>query len=383
MNTVDDETPNRNRQPDESDLGPEPEWLMDLDDDAPADSSVETGQEPAPEEAPRPEPEPSPATDEVTVFVPEQKVDPVQENSTSEFVATAEPRVVQSEAIEQPVAVKRTHPWMWAALPFVLLLATGIVAWFGGEQTLNGVTTWDALRSGQSPLFPARWAMTMWWIVLPLLAVFLIYGLLPAGREVTRIKITGPLVSAGLVATGLWVFAQHWNWQEIGLVSIVVAFVSTLVSYLLVTFGKGITNIRQRIFSVIPLSAALAYTLMLTILTWQDYSSQPLGDRGSSVLFVLFLVIVAAIFSFFLRDGLFGLVLAIWFAGVVHQQWGDDTAISLVAIVATLFCAALAVLGTILATESHKPSLTTSVTSNRTRTSFFRRSKDSPPEELS
>lgn len=362
-------------------MGPEPEWLAGLDDDEPVDTAIEVGTEAAPEVVSQPEPEPVP--EEPTVIVPEQRVDPVQENTTSEFVSTSEPRVVQSDAVEQPVTEKRTHPWMWAALPFVLLLATGIIAWFGGEQTLNGVTTWEALRSSESPLFPARWAMTMWWIVLPLLAVFLVYGLLPAGRAVTRIKITGPLVSIGLVATSLWVFAQHWQWQVVGLVSIVVALIATLATYLLVTLGPGITNIRQRIFSVIPLSAALAYSLMLTVLTWQSYSSQPFGERGSSVLFVLLLVIVAAIFSFFLRDGLFGLVLAIWFAGVVHQQWGDDTAISLVAIVATLFCAALAVLGTILSTESHKPSLTTSVTSNRTRTSFFRRSKDSPPEELS
>ena len=130
----------------------------------------------------------------------------------------------------------------------------------------------------------------------------------------------------------------------------------------------------------VTLSAALGYSVMLTVLSWQNYSSQPFGERGSSVLFTLLVVVVAAAFAFFLRDGLFALVLAIWFAGVTHLQWGDDAVVSLVAAVAVLFSGALAVLGGVLAMESHKPAFTTSVESRRTRTSFFKKSNDQGQE---
>lgn len=358
----------RNRQPDESDLGPEPDWLLDAE----ANASVEAAAEPAEQTRPIPE------------LAPRTQSDPEPEAPAAEYAVTREPIEVSAQTIaEQPaVAPKRIRPWMWAVLPFLLIVATGIIAWFSGTQSLNDVTTWEALRSQQPALIPAPWALLSWWVVLPLLAVFLIYGLLRAGRPVTRIKLTGPLVSISLIATCVWIFAQHWHWEITGLISILVALGSMLAAYFLVALSPGITKIGQRVAAVIPLSASLGVGVMLSVLTWQAYSDQPFGPRGSSVLFVFLLVMIAAVFAFFLRDGLFSLMLAVWFAGVVHQQWGDDTVISLVAIVATLFTVALAVLGTILAAESHRPSLTTRVNTRSSRTSFFRKSEEPPTQEL-
>lgn len=269
---------------------------------------------------------------------------------------------------------------IWGLAPFVFLLATGLVAWFGTTQTLNGRTTWEAIRMQGAPLLPAQWAMMIWWAVLPLMTVFLIYGSLPMGREPTRIKFTGPLISIGLAATTIWIFAQHWRWELIGIVSMAIAVLAIAVSYFMVALGPGIKTIRQRMIAMIPLSAALGYSVMLTVLSWQNYSSQPFGERGSSVLFTLLVVVAAAAFAFFLRDGLFALTLAIWFAGVVHLQWGDDAVISLVAAVAVLFSGALAILGGILAMESHKPAFTTSLENRRNRTSFFKKSEDQEGE---
>lgn len=358
----------RNRQPDESDLGPEPDWLLEAE-------AIESGQS---------SPEPSEQTRPIPEMPPRALPDPEPETASADFVAVNEPIEVSAQAIaDQPAtAPKRIRPWMWAVLPFLFIVATGIIAWFSGTQSLNDVTTWQALRLQEPPLIPAPWALLSWWVVLPLLAVFLIYGMLRNGRPVTRIKLTGPLVSLSLIATCLWIFAQHWQWEITGLISILIAFGTMLTAYFLVALGSGITKIGQRMVAVIPLSAALGVGVMLSVLTWQAYSDQPFGPRGSSILFVFLLVMIAAVFAFFLRDGLFSLMLAIWFAGVVQQQWGDDTVISLVALVATLFTVALAVLGTILATESHRPSLTTSVNTRSGRTSFFRKKEENPPQEL-
>lgn len=385
MKNADDFTPPKNTLPDDTDLGPEPEWLLDDDlqdppkEPAPArdDQSVEVG--PSLEETAA-----EPAASEegpIEVYAPPPPPPKAEIAETIEFESEPIPASTNEAGdAESTPSDKRTHPWLWGLLPFVLLLATGLIAWFGTTQTLNGLATWDAIRAQFPPLLPARWAMTIWWLVLPLMMVFLIYGSLPAGRDVTRIKITGPLISIGLGATVLWIFAQHWRWEVIGIASMGVAALSILATYLLVALGPGIKSIRQKMIAMIPLSAALGYSVMLTVLAWQSYSSQPFGERGSSVLFALLLVVIAAIFAFFLRDGLFSLVLAIWFAGVVHQQWGDDAVISLIAAVSVLFTGVLAVLGTLLAMESHRPSLTTSVDNRRGRTSFFTKSKD-PAEE--
>lgn len=385
MKNADDSTPSKDILAEDSELGPEPSWLLDEDVQEqpaePASTTEEPGNEPTPPtEEPAGETAPSTAPPVDTAETPPPP--PSEEIAqTTEFVSDPAP-VAASERREPETASleKKSHPWLWGLAPFVLLLATGLIAWFGTTQTLNGLATWDAIRAQFPPLLPARWAMMIWWLVLPLMMVFLIYGSLPAGRDVTRIKFTGPLISIALAATSLWIFAQHWQWDVIGIISMGVAALATLATYLLVVLGPNIQNIRQRMIAMIPLSAALGYSVMLTVLAWQSYSSQPFGERGSSVLFTLLLVVMAAVFAFFLRDGLLPLVLAIWFAGVVHQQWGEDAVISLVAAVAVLFTGALAVLGTILSTESHRPSLTTSVENRRGRTSFFKKSEEPTPE---
>lgn len=356
MKNADDSKPTRDILPDESDLGPEPDWLLD-------DDVTESVAEPTP-----PDPEPTVEIRETAEPLP--------------VPAIAEQRPASTAKEPMPPGQTRSHPWLWGTVPLVILLATGIIAWFGTTQTLNDLATWEAIRAQSPPLLPARWAMMIWWLVLPLMAVFLIYGTLPAGREVTRIKVTGPLISIALIATNVWLFAQHWRWELIGIASMGIAAVAVLGSYLMVALGPHITRIRQRMVAVTPLSAALAFSIMLTVLAWQSYSTQPFGERGTSVLFALLLVMAAAVFAFFLRDGLFSLVLAIWFAGVVYQQWGEDAVISLVAGIALLFTAALTGLGTILATESHRPSLTTSVDTRRGRISFFRKKGNPSPEEL-
>lgn len=384
MKNADDSPPSTNSLPDDSELGPEPAWLLDEDvQELPAESasaSEESAVAPtSTSEELAAEPEPLVEEPAAAFVPPPPPKDQIAE--TIEFESDPVPVVTEATGEAGPNTVeKKSHPWLWGLTPFVLLLATGLIAWFGTTQTLNGLATWDAIKEQFPPLLPARWAMTIWWLVLPLMMVFLIYGSLPAGREVTRIKLTGPLISIGLGATALWIFAQHWQWDVIGIASMGVAALSMLSTYLLVALGPNIQNMRQRMIAMIPLSAALGYSVMLTVLAWQSYSSQPFGQRGSSVLFALLLVVIAAIFAFFLRDGLFSLVLAIWFAGVVHQQWGEDAVISLIAAISVLFTGALAVLGTLLATESHRPSLTTSVENRRSRTSFFKKSEDSAPE---
>lgn len=386
MNNADDSKPSKPILPDDSDLGPEPSWLLDDDVQNVPEEQAPKNDQPHEDVAPEPdghESRPSPdatvdshaAPEDVEADVTDAPSPPEQSAQTIEVI----PETIETEP-ESGDVDKRNHTWLWGLAPFVLLLATGLIAWFGTTQTLNGFATWDAIRMQAPPLLPARWAMMIWWLVLPLMMLFLIYGALPAGREITRIKITGPLISVALAATTLWIFAQHWRWDVVGIASMAVAALSILATYFLVALSPHIKNLRQRIIAVIPLSAALGYSLMLTVLAWQSYSSQPFGERGSSVLFALLLVVIAGVFAFFLRDGLFSLVLVIWFAGVVHQQWGEDAIISLIAAVTVLFSAALAVLGTLLATESHRPSLTASVENRKGRTSFFRKSEKSPQE---
>lgn len=372
MNTNDHEAPDRNRQTDDTDLGPEPDWLTDD-----IDTPEEPGQ-PAPDMSAPPRRDPTP--EPIVLAVPRDE--PVEASATA-YRATREP--IEGEAITPtsgPLA-RGPKPWMLWGIPLGLTAILAFIAWWGSTRGMNGITTWSALRFEHPGLLPARWTMLMWWVVLALAAGFLVYSALPAGRAITRIKRTGPLVAVAVITTAIWIFAVHWRWDGTAIITIVVTLGTLLASYLVVALNPDISRLGQRLFGVIPLSAGVGFAVMLLVISWQGYSAQPLGTRGTSILFLLLLVIIAAVFAFFVRDGVISLVFTIWFLGVAQHQWGEDSVISLSAIVALILTAATAAMGFILAVESHRPSLTSQVTDQRgTRIRFRRKSSDTQSERL-
>lgn len=354
MNTHDDDALTNKRQGDEPDLGPDPDWLND---DEPISETVT---EPVMEREP---------------------ISPPQARNSAGSQPLEGRSITISSAPAAEVA-RRDRPWLWWAIPLVLLVTTAVIAWIGSTRGLNGFTTWATLRFQHPGLLPARWSMLMWWVVVPLLALFLIYSALPAGRELTRIRRSGPLVAISLIAASVWIFAQHWRWEEVAFIAILVSVAAMLATIMMIALSPRITTVWQRLVAVLPLTASLGYGIMLLTLSWQQMSSQPFGTRGTSILFLLLLVIIAAVFAFFMRDGVPGVVFTVWFLGVAQQQWGNDAVISLGAIVALILTAALAAMGFILAVESHRPSLTAQISNRRGRMDFFRRSKTTPSGEL-
>lgn len=384
MNNDDHESPDRNRQVDDSELGPEPEWLAMLDE--PADDSATNAipDEPAVEpdtSANTPDPEPE-------TFRPERQPNPeagLSEQPVAVQSTASEPiegKAVAVSSMSAEPAVRKERPWLFWAVPLVLLLVSAAIAWYATNEGLNSFRTWSRLRFDHAGLLPTRWAMLMWWNVLPLLGVFLVYSALPAGREITKIKRTGPLIGLGLAASILWIFAEHWRWGEVALVSMIIAVAAVLGSYLLVALNKHIEKRMQRLIAVVPLSAALAFSIMLLTISWQNYSTEPFGARWTSILFLFLLLVIATIFSFFIHDGVVAVVFTVWFLGVGIQQWGNDAVISLGAIVTMILTAIVAGLGFIMSAESHRPSLTAQVTNRRGRVNFFRKSEESTSSEL-
>lgn len=330
----DDEPQPDKRQADDSDLGPEPDWLMD-------DAEEYT----------------EPTTEPQTAIIPIPHVE-------------AEPLPAPS------ISPKPEHPWLWGLIPLVLAGVVGLVAWFSSMQDLNNTSVWNELRKEHIALLPARWTMLMWWIILPLLVIYLIWSMTPAGRVATHIKRTGPLLVVALVSSIIWVVSQLWHWHYAGLISIALATVLVMACYLTALLDKAAAGWKHTL-AVSALGAASAYTLMLWVVTWEQYWQQPLGIRGTAVVAVLVLVFVAALMSLVLKDPVFSIVMTLWFLGVAQQQWGSDKAISLTAIVALIFTVIIAGLGVLLIIEQPQQ-MPESTTPRRGRTSFFRKTESVP-----
>lgn len=336
MNTSDDhEPPTSKRQVEESDIGPEPDWLIDdttSDFDAPA------------------------------------------QPLTAEFA----PVVIEASPVLETKSGPQEHPWLWGLVPLVFVFVVGLIAWFSTYQALNGTTIWRELSKLNPALLPARWTMLMWWVLLPLLGAHLALAIIPAGREPARIKLTGPLITATMIGAAIWMLAQIWHWHLAGLIAIAIATGLLAVCYLFAIRADRTHHQWRQSLAVIALGANTAFSTLLLAITWQSHWHQPFGTRGTGVLITLALVIVAAVLALFFKEGIYPLVLAIWFLGVAQHQWAHDKTMSLSAIVALIFTVILAGLGNILAMESRRDSGIASPPQNRTRTSFFRRSQNPP-----
>ncbi len=342
MNTTDDHDPQSDKRlADESDLGPEPDWLALAEGptDAPPAATVAT-------------------------------------SPTAEIQGAPPPPQASSAQL-----TKREHPWMWALIPLVFVGVTGLVAWFASWQTLNGTTIWRALAADTTPLLPARWSLLSWWAILPLLAVVLLTAIPPSGRIAHRIRLTGPLVIVATSGTILWMIAELWRWQTVAFGSILIATLALALYYLVAVSGTGTMTGWQRWLRVTAVSGVLAYSCMLLVITVQQIGWSPLGVRGTSVVLMVIAVIIAAVFALFMKDGAYATVTTIWFLGVAQRQWGNDTALSLAAIVAVIFCAISAGMGVILAAESRSGRTSTSE-HRRGRIDFFRRNTKTDGQEL-
>lgn len=371
----------------DDDLGPEPDWLSGAlnEEPAPTQDSVQ----PAATETAKPPVQESVVSEPTTNVSPppESKSGgrtterPAETRKASQFVKPAKPvdDPIETTAIaisSEPVAptqARSTHPLLFSAIPAILLVILSVLAWIATNQSLNDITTWSALKNQGALLLPARWSLFMWWVAAPLLGVFLVYSMLPGGREITRIRLTGPLLAIALIGTGVWMVAQHWRWEPAGVISAIIASSAMLIAFLLVALSRSITHFWQRLLAVLPLSVGLAYGAMLLTLAWQHFSDQPFGQRGTTILIMFAAVLVAAIISFFLHDGAFSMVLTIWFLGVAQQQWGEDALVSLSSILVVIITATLATMGVILSIDSHKPAFTTEMPPKRGRISFRKR----------
>lgn len=339
MNTNDDhDLPIDKRQVDEPDLGAEPDWLSDADIET---TTIDDTTAPA----------------KVAADIPQQEI--------------------KTEIPAAQSGIPRERPWLWGAVPLCLVGLAALIAWLSTLQSLDNTTIWAELRTHEIGLLPSRWSMLMWWCVLPVLAIFLVWAITPGGRIATHIKITGPLVSAAVVATIVWMFAQIWQWEWIGFVSIGIATGLVLICHLAALLHhKNAGQSWQRWLTVGALGASSAYSLMLLVITYQQTLTQPFGVRGTSLLILTAVLIVSAILSLFLRDGVFALVVTIWFIGIAQMQWSTDKVLSFAAIVALVLTAILTVIGVLLASERPHSESDEAIMSHRSRTNFFRRAKE-------
>jgi hypothetical protein len=271
--------------------------------------------------------------------------------------ATSPPSVV----VASPLV--RDRNWTWPIINTVGLLVVIAVNFLANALEFNGQTTGDVVRVDSVPFQPEDWVFTIWGAIYILLLLFVIYGLLPAGRRNVRLQRISPLFLIANIANVTWLVLWHWEQFLPSLITILVLLGSLLGIYI----GLRIKNpIRRstytekpgwfkRLVMWAPFSVYLGWICVATLanlMVWLDRSGWDGGPFSYNLWAAIFIAagtLTAAIFVFTAKDVLMPLVFAVAFAGIADQNWGETALVSIVAIVFAVVCVGLAGIASVIA----------------------------------
>jgi hypothetical protein len=156
-------------------------------------------------------------------------------------------------------------PWRWPILNLLALVATVIVNGLANALPLNGITTGDVINRDPTLFLPANWVFSIWGLIYLGLALFVVYGLLPAGRRNPRLQRISPYFVASCVANAIWLFLWHYNLLPVSMVAMVVLLGSLIAIYTLLRRGRAQPGRFERVALWWPFSIYLGWVSVATI----------------------------------------------------------------------------------------------------------------------
>ncbi|HUX47758.1 MAG TPA: tryptophan-rich sensory protein, partial [Dehalococcoidia bacterium] len=134
---------------------------------------------------------------------------------------------------------------------------------------INNKTT--AYLSDQYPnLFtPAGLTFAIWGLIYVLLAIFVIYQLIPSVRrdaqKIDFVQRIGPLFFISCIANIGWIYAWHYEMVSLSLVLMLILFGSLLAIYLRLNIGKSEAPKTEKYLVHLPFSVYLGWITIATI----------------------------------------------------------------------------------------------------------------------
>jgi hypothetical protein len=268
--------------------------------------------------------------------------------------------------VAAPEAAARNRSWLWPIINLVGLVIVVLVNAAANTVEFNNQSTGDVVNKNPVPFQPAGWVFAIWGVIYALLGVFVIYGLLPAGRRNVRLQRISPFFLIANIANVTWLFLWHWEQYFASVVTMLVLLGSLLCIYV----GLRIRNPTRpsdpankpgtvvRLVLWVPFSVYLGWVIVASlanVMVWLDRSGWDGGPFSYNVWAALFMLggaAIAAGFVLLAKDVLIPLVLAFAFAGICQHAWGESALVVVMAIVMAVVCVGLAGLAWVLAYEN-------------------------------
>jgi hypothetical protein len=148
-------------------------------------------------------------------------------------------------------------------------LGTVVVNALANILPLNGITTGDLSDLYPNLFVPAGLTFAIWGLIYVLLAIFVIYQLIPSVRRDPQkaefVQRIGPLFFISCVANIGWIFAWHYKIVPLSLVLMLILLGCLLAIYLRLNIGKSEATRAERYFVHLPFSVYLGWITIATI----------------------------------------------------------------------------------------------------------------------
>ncbi|MBA2290464.1 MAG: tryptophan-rich sensory protein [Chloroflexia bacterium] len=255
--------------------------------------------------------------------------------------------------------VDPANPWFWPLINLVGLVVVVVVNALANIIPFNDITTGEVVN--QDPIFfqPAGWVFSIWGFIYLLLAVFVVYSLLPRGRRDFRMSRIGPLFLVANIANIVWLFLWHYE-QWVPSVTVIAAL---LIALALIYAGLRRTrrnrppDTMERLMVWTPFSVYLGWIVVAFIANvsvWRDRTGTEViavSDRWWAVVMILVVLAITAVMALWMHDPAFVLVTVWASVGIGVEQWDRSMLVAIIAFIAALLAAALAVVASLIAYE--------------------------------
>lgn len=229
-------------------------------------------------------------------------------------------------------------------LNVVAFVAVVVVNTLANTLPLNGISTGEISDSFPSLFTPAGYVFAIWLFIYLLLAVFVVYQLLPAHRENVRLKGLGYLFVISCVFNIAWLFSWHYLQIPLSMLLMLGLLGTLILAYERLEIGKSDVSRGESLAVRLPFSVYLGWVTVATVANVSVFLLD-LGVRaGWTAPFWAFVVIAVATgvgLTVLRRRGDLAYVLVlVWaFIGIAVRQWGSEALLVLAAVGAAAYLA--------------------------------------------
>jgi hypothetical protein len=182
---------------------------------------------------------------------------------------------------------------------------------------------------------PANLTFAIWGLIYVLLAIFVVYQLIPSVRRDTQkvyfVQRIGPLFFISCLSNIGWIYAWHYEMVALSLVLMLILFGSLLAIYLRLNIGKSEAPKAEKYLVHLPFSVYLGWITIATIanatalLVNINWNAWGLGEQFWAVAVIIVGIAIALSILFTRKDIFYCLVVDWALLGILLKRLSATT----------------------------------------------------------